>query len=55
VILQTLPNPQRCHAGLRLALLLSALTLALAPAVDRAADAGTLNATGDSAHPPRPT
>lgn len=49
MILQTLPNPQRCHAGVRLALVLFALTLALAPAVDRAADAGTLNATGDSA------
>lgn len=49
MILQTLPNRQRCHAGVRLALVLFALTLALAPAVDRAADAGTLNATGDSA------
>ncbi|MBI3121273.1 MAG: hypothetical protein HYZ03_03215 [candidate division NC10 bacterium] len=49
MILQTLPNRQRCHAGVRLALVLFALTLALAPAVDRATDADTLNATGDSA------
>lgn len=50
MILQTLPNRRRCHAGVRLALVLFALTLALAPAVDRAADADALNATGDSAN-----
>ena len=49
MILQTLVKRQRCHAGVRFALVLLALTMALAPAVDRAADAGTLNATGDSA------
>ena len=49
MILQTLPNRRRCHAGVRLALVLFALTMALAPAVDRAADAATLNANCDSA------
>lgn len=49
MILQTLVKRQRCHAGVRFALVLLALTMALAPAVDRAADASTLKANGDSA------
>lgn len=49
MILQTLVKRQRCHAGVRFALVLMALTMALAPAVDRAADASTLQANGDSA------